>query len=129
MEFPPCRTYHSVYPKYQAGLYAQQFALDPQCENVHFVQNPQDQAECLGTKAICYDIKYGSRPVPGQSLRKQALMNQTLKRIAASRPQSKMDGNSYASSVPDGSSCCGNQRSPPINVPTAAKGHVNSWWI
>ena len=87
MELPACRTYHSVYPKYQQGPYAQQFILQANTENVHFVKNPQNQKTCLGTQVVCYDVKYGSAPPNSDSLRRQALTNQTLKRIMLSRQQ------------------------------------------
>ena len=90
-----CDTYHSVYAKYQKGDYAKLFVIDPNPQNQYFVRNQWDQSKCYGTKAICFDTKYGaltptnmSAPEWNRSLRAQALRNQQLRTIMNGRPES-----------------------------------------
>ena len=127
MEFKPCNTYHSVYPKYQTGSYAQVFKIDPNQQNQYFVAHPQDQQACLGTQVVCYDVKFGAL-APGktsptcvnQSLRAQALRNQQLRTIIAGRPETQVLSHTA------GCSSCGPSPSRPQ---VAVSGpQVRPWW-
>jgi hypothetical protein len=89
----PCKTFHSVYPKYGVGSYASFFDIPTNEQNKYFVANPLDHSTCGGTRVVCYDVKFGalrSCSPPGvvnQSLRSQAVYNGQLRSIINSRPQ------------------------------------------
>jgi len=129
----PCYTYHSIYPKYQEGTYAQAFTIDPNPANYYFAKNQWDQSKCLGTQVICFDTEYGAL-CPGaivppvkhtSSLRAQSLYNENLRDIIASRPASEYWNSSNLQPVPNAcitGNCQGRPDLPPIAGP-----HVRPW--